>query len=76
MPSIFFSLVLIAYTPLLTNIYIMIAYPLMYQLIYTIGDRRDMDGGQLRWSALAAAIKSIANNAFALQKKFGKECNR
>ncbi|CAD7943082.1 unnamed protein product [Amoebophrya sp. A25] len=44
-----------------------------YQLIYTIGDRRDMDGGQLRWTALAAAMRSVANHAFKLRDKYGNE---
>ncbi|CAD7923999.1 unnamed protein product [Amoebophrya sp. A120] len=44
-----------------------------YQLIYTIGDRRDMDGGQLRWTALAAAMRSVANHAFKWREKYGSE---
>jgi len=33
-----------------------------------------MDGSQLRWAALAAAVRTVSNNAYSLRKKFGKEC--
>jgi len=47
----------------------MILSPL-YQLVYTLGDPVDMDGGVLRWSVAAAALKSVSDMAPELQARF------
>jgi hypothetical protein len=47
----------------------MILSPL-YQLIYTLGDPVDMDGGVLRWSLVAAALQSVSDMAAELQHRY------
>mmetsp|Transcript_3928 Transcript_3928/g.10847 ORF Transcript_3928/g.10847 Transcript_3928/m.10847 type:complete len:1137 (+) Transcript_3928:4464-7874(+) len=47
----------------------MILSPL-YQLVYTMGDPVDMDGGVLRWSVAAAALQSVSGMAAELQVQF------
>ena len=43
-----------------------------YQLIYTLGAARDMDGGMLRWKIHAAVLQSVQRNASELLLQFPK----
>ena len=44
-----------------------------YQLIYTLGPCKNMEGGPLRWSIHMAALKSVADCALDVQKQLGAE---
>lgn len=47
----------------------MILSPL-YQLVYTLGEPVDMDGGVLRWTIVAAALQSVSDLAAELQRDY------
>jgi len=44
-----------------------------YQLIYTIGAPRDMEGSQLRWEIHASIYESLARHASSLVNDFGSD---
>ncbi|XP_055297736.1 uncharacterized protein LOC129566134 [Sitodiplosis mosellana] len=44
-----------------------------YQLIYTVGNQRLLDGGSLRWSVIQACLKRIPIHMKTLYEKYGKE---
>eukprot|EP00439_Symbiodinium_sp_Y106_P083848 s792_g24.t1 len=44
-----------------------------YQLIYTLGNPGELDGGRLRWRVASCLLASVARRAEGLAETFGKE---
>ncbi|CAE7370046.1 unnamed protein product [Symbiodinium sp. KB8] len=44
-----------------------------YQLIYTLGNPGELDGGRLRWRVASCVLASVAHRAEGLAETFGKE---
>ncbi|KAK3279998.1 hypothetical protein CYMTET_12144 [Cymbomonas tetramitiformis] len=45
----------------------------MNQPVYTLGDSREYEGWQLRWTVVAAVLKSVSDHALQLREEFGAE---